>query len=144
MVTGGYGGTMEAASKGAAEAGGRVIGVTAPGLFISRPGANGYVTDEVEATSLTDRLGSLTRLANGAIVLPGSIGTAAELVVAWNINHIARRNGGRRFPTVAVGADWAEFRAFLTGRIGAWGDDVHTAEAVDQAVEWMLEQPEIR
>jgi uncharacterized protein (TIGR00725 family) len=143
VITGGYGGTMEAASKGAASAGGRVIGVTAPGLFAKRSGANGYVAEEVEAISLTDRLGSLIGLATGAIVLPGSIGTAAELVVAWNINHIARRTGGTRFPTVAVGRDWAELQSLLTRRMGAFGDDVHTAETVDEAVDWMLEQPEI-
>ena len=31
VITGGYGGTMEAVSSGAADAGGHVIGVTAPG-----------------------------------------------------------------------------------------------------------------
>ena len=36
VITGGYGGTMEAASLGASEAGGRVVGVTAPVLFPDR------------------------------------------------------------------------------------------------------------
>jgi uncharacterized protein (TIGR00725 family) len=144
VVTGGYGGTMEAASKGASRAGGTVIGVTAPQLFKKRTEANPYVTEEIEAESLTDRLGVLTRLAHGALVLPGSIGTAAELIVAWNINHIVRRNGGERFPTVAIGEGWGGFWEFLTRDLGASGGDIHRADTVDEAVDWLLEQPEIR
>jgi uncharacterized protein (TIGR00725 family) len=143
VVTGGYGGTMEAASKGAASAGGEVIGVTAPDLFTGRSGANPFVTREMPAKTLTERIGVLTDLADGAMVLPGSIGTAAELVIAWNLNHITRRNGGGRFPTVTVGAEWREFWTLMTGRLDAVGEDVHTADDVDQAVEWLLAQPEI-
>lgn len=143
IVTGGYGGTMEAASRGAAVAGRRVIGVTAPGLFKKRAGANAYVTEEIEATTLTDRLGLLTHLASGALVLPGSIGTAAELVIAWNINHIVRRNGGERFPTVAIGTGWRDFWELLTRDLGAYGGDIHRADTVDEGVDWLLEQPEL-
>jgi hypothetical protein len=32
----------------------------------------------------------------------------------------------------------------MTGRLGAVGDDVHTADHVDEAVDWLLAQPEIR
>jgi hypothetical protein len=31
----------------------------------------------------------------------------------------------------------------MTGRLDAVGEDVHTADDVDQAVEWLLAQPEI-
>lgn len=143
IVTGGYGGTMEAASKGAARAGSRVIGVTAPLLFSKRSGPNQYVTDEIETDSLADRLGVLIDRADGAMVLPGSIGTAAELIVAWNNNHIVRRNGGERFPTVAVGQGWSDLWELLTGDLGAFGEDIHQAGTVDQAIDWLLEQPEL-
>jgi predicted Rossmann-fold nucleotide-binding protein len=123
VMTGGYGGTMEAASKGANLAGGEVIGVTAPCLFPTRPGANSYVTREIE--------------------LPGSIGTAAELVVAWNLNHVARRNGGRRFPTVAVGDAWRQFGELLVGTLEAGASDIHTVDRATDAVDWLLTQPEI-
>ena len=53
VVTGGYGGTMEAVSKGAAAAGGHVIGVTSSRLFRERSGANRYVIQEIAAESLT-------------------------------------------------------------------------------------------
>lgn len=144
VVTGGYGGAMEAASRGAMQAGGRVIGVTAPDLFPNRSGANSHVTHEIKAKSLTERIGILTHLADGAIVLPGSIGTIAELVIAWNLNHIARGNGGVRLPTVAVGEEWDELWNLLIGRLGAYGDDIHVVHSVADAVSWLSAQPEIR
>lgn len=143
VVTGGYGGTMEAASRGAVGSGGTAIGVTAPALFLKRSGANNYVTEEIETASLAERLGVLVDLASGAIVLPGSIGTVAELVVAWNLNHIARRNGGRRLPTVAVGDGWSSLWRLLTDELGAFEGDIHRVETVDEAVDWLLGQPEI-
>lgn len=142
VITGGYGGTMEAASKGANLAGGEVIGVTVPTVFSSRVGANHYVTREIEAESLVERIGVLTGLASGAVVLPGSIGTAAELVVAWNLNHVGRRNGGGRLPTVAVGPAWLQFWELATGTLGAFGEDIHLVETAGEAVDWLLAQPE--
>jgi uncharacterized protein (TIGR00725 family) len=144
IITGGYGGAMEAASKGAVQGGGGVIGVVAPELFTRRSGANPYVTRQIEAKTLTDRIGILTDLADGAIVLPGSIGTAAELVIAWNLNHIARRNGGVRLPTVAIGKEWSGLWHLMTERLDAYGDDIHTVDSTDEAVVWLLAQPEIR
>lgn len=143
MVTGGYGGTMEAVSKGAAAEGGHVIGVTSSRLFKGRSGANRYVIQEIAAESLTERIGHLVTLARGSIVLPGSIGTAAELVIAWNINHIVRRGGGVRFPTVAVGETWRELWSLLTNDAEADPDDVHIADDAEQGVDWLLRQPEI-
>lgn len=142
VITGGYGGTMEAASKGANLAGGEAIGVTVPTLFPTRSGANPYVTREIEAKSLAERIGVLTNLANGVIVLPGSIGTAAELLVAWNLNHVGRRNGGRRLPTVAVGPTWLQFWELATGTLGAFGEDVHLVDTSGKAVDWLLAQLE--
>lgn len=144
VITGGYSGTMAAASKGAVEAGGEAIGVTVPSVFVRRSRANPYVTEEVEALSLTERLGILTDRALGALVLPGSIGTAAELVVAWNINHVVRRHGGRRLPTVAVGEEWSDLWQLLTTRMEAHGGDIQQAANADEAVDWLLQQPEIR
>lgn len=144
VITGGYGGTMEAASRGAALAGGRVVGVTAPSLFEDRFGANQHVAEEVVSATLAERIGILADLASGVIVLPGSIGTAAELVVTWNMNHIARIGGADRLPIVAVGESWREICDLLVDRIGANPVDVHTAATVGAAVDWLLDQPEIR
>lgn len=140
VITGGYGGTMEAVSKGAAESGGHVVGVTAPGQFPHRDGANQYVTEEIEAIELTDRIGIMISRAGGAIALPGSIGTATELLIAWNINHIVRRNGGRSIPTVAIGPEWKAVADTLVTEVDAFPGDVHLTSTAGEALEWILDE----
>ena len=140
VITGGYGGTMEAASRGACRAGGHTVGVIAPSLFLGRTGANEHVAEIVEATSLANRIGELVARADGAIALPGSIGTATELLIAWNVNHIVRRNGGEIFPTVAVGSGWREVAAVLTSGIGAFPGDVHLVDTAQEGAAWLIER----
>ena len=60
IANGGYRGTMHAAAKGAAEAGGTVIGVTCSAFKNSV--ANEYVTREIVAGSLEERLETLVEL----------------------------------------------------------------------------------
>jgi uncharacterized protein (TIGR00725 family) len=144
VITGGYGGTMEAVSRGASMAGGTVIGVTAPTLFTRRSGANRYVTHEIHTPNLVERIGTLIGKADGIIALPGSIGTAAELIVSWNLNHVARRNGGVRVPTVAVGDEWRDLSGLLVERTGAFPGDIHLVDTADAAMDWILTQPEMR
>lgn len=138
VITGGYGGTMEAVSKGAAEAGGHVIGVIVPAIFPTRSGANPYVAEVIETSTLASRLDALMGRADAAISLPGSIGTATELVLSWNTNHIRRRNGGRRLPCAAVGAEWKRIGMVLADTIGALADDIYWADTADEAVDWVL------
>src|SRR4030042_1904080 len=59
IANGGYRGTMLAAAKGAAEAGGEVIGVTCS-AFKGR--ANKYVTRQIVAKRLEERLATVVRL----------------------------------------------------------------------------------
>ncbi|MEX0757781.1 MAG: LOG family protein, partial [Acidimicrobiia bacterium] len=82
VMTGGYGGTMEAVSAGAAAAGGRVIGVTVPTVFPGRSGANAHIGEEIAERTISQRIARLVESSDGVIALPGSIGTFAELVVA--------------------------------------------------------------
>lgn len=136
VVTGGYGGTMEAVSKGAAEAGGHVIGVTAPSLFPDRPAANRYVVELIEAEDLLDRIGTMMKRVGGTITLPGSIGTVTEMLIAWNINYLSRLTGGEILPSVAVGR---QLRQLVSGIAG--GDDPtapHLVENGAEAVTWLL------
>ena len=88
VVTGGYQGAMEAVSKGAAEAGGQVVGVTVPTLFPQRKGPNPFVTVELPAPALIERIARLCDLSIAAVSLRGSIGTLAEIMAAWNIAYI--------------------------------------------------------
>lgn len=143
VVTGGYGGSMEAVSKGAAEAGGRVVGVISPVLFPGRVGANPHVGSLLEADSLHDRIGTMMGMSCGVIALPGSIGTAAELLIAWNLNHISRFNQGGRIPTIAVGEHWRRLHEVMI-ELGASPDDIAVAETVDDALAWLFDQPEMK
>jgi hypothetical protein len=113
VATGGYGGTMEAVSAGAARAGGRVVGVTAPTIFPGRTGANQHVGHEIVETTISLRIARLVETTDGAIVLPGSIGTFTELVVAWNAAFIAPFRGDPPKPVVAVGPVWESIVATL-------------------------------
>lgn len=138
VITGGYGGTMEAASKGAVEAGGHTIGVIAPLIFPGRSGANPYVVEVIEAATIPERIGVMMGRAAAVIAMPGSMGTATELVLAWNINHVARRNGGTMIPTVAVGPAWGVVADTLIDQIGAGGTDVYLVASPADGVEWVL------
>lgn len=119
VATGGYGGTMEACSRGAAEAGGRVIGVTAPAAFPDRPGPNPWVQVEVPAASITERIHLMLTGSAACVALDGSIGTLTELVTAWNLAFVAHLAGAPARPVVAVGPHWAAVVGYLAGATGA-------------------------
>lgn len=140
VVTGGYSGLMEAVSKGATSAGGTALGVTAPSIFTERPSANEFVTEEVRAASLTERIHELIAVSSGSIVLHGSIGTLTELAVAWNISFIANRAGRRAHPVVAVGHRWREVVAYLADRLETKPDIVTCVDDVGSAVAIISEQ----
>lgn len=85
VLTGGYIGTMEAVSRGAAEAGGHVIGVTCDQIEVWRPVApNAWVQEELRYATLRERLFALIDNCDAALVLPGGIGTLAELAIMWS------------------------------------------------------------
>ncbi len=112
VLTGGYMGTMEAASRGAAEAGGHVIGVTCVEIERWRNSrANPWVLEEWKVESLMERLSLLMDRADAAIALPGGPGTLAEISLLWNRMIIA---AAPIRPLILVGAGWqATFGAFF-------------------------------
>src|SRR5690349_5396400 len=65
VMTGGYDGIMAAASQGAAEAGGHVIGITVRALeMIGERVVNRWVKEEIKYDTMTERLVHLTRHAD--------------------------------------------------------------------------------
>lgn len=102
VLTGGYAGSMGAASRGAAEAGGRVIGVTCA-IFDPRP-PNPWLTEEIKAPNLLARLGIMLDRADGFVAVRGGIGTLSEVTLAWSLLQTRSLNGDR--PLVLVGSDW--------------------------------------
>jgi uncharacterized protein (TIGR00725 family) len=81
ICTGGYLGVMEAASRGAREKGGRVLGIVM-NQFKSEP--NRYLTDKVATDHFYDRLQHLITRSVGFIAVKGGTGTVVELALVWN------------------------------------------------------------
>ncbi|MFN2577256.1 MAG: LOG family protein [Pyrinomonadaceae bacterium] len=81
ICTGGYAGVMEAASRGAHERGGRVIGMTM-NQFKSEP--NRYLTEKVPSQHFYERLQRLITRSVGYIALRGGMGTVTEISLVWN------------------------------------------------------------
>ncbi len=81
ICTGGYLGVMEAASRGAREAGGRVLGIVM-NQFKSEP--NRYLTDKVATNHFYDRLQNLITRSIGFVALKGGVGTVTEISLVWN------------------------------------------------------------
>jgi len=81
VLTGGYLGTMEAVSRGAAEAGAHVIAVTCEEIEAWRPvRANAWVKEEKRLATLRERIYALIDLCDAAIALPGGPGTLQKLL----------------------------------------------------------------
>jgi uncharacterized protein (TIGR00725 family) len=81
ICTGGYLGVMEAASRGAHERGGRVVGVTM-NQFKFEP--NRYLTEKVASAHFYERLQNLITRSVGFIAIRGGAGTVTELSLVWN------------------------------------------------------------
>jgi uncharacterized protein (TIGR00730 family) len=81
ICTGGYLGVMEAASRGAHERGGRVLGIVM-NQFKKEP--NRFLTDKVATPHFYDRLQHLIVRSVGFIALRGGMGTVTELSLVWN------------------------------------------------------------
>ncbi len=107
VATGGYSGVMEAASRGAAEAGGHVIGVTCGLLenWIEGLQANAWVKEEIKFGSLHERLHHLVTFCDAAVALPGGIGTLSEVSLTWSLLQTGEI---QRKPFVLMGRVWQE------------------------------------
>jgi uncharacterized protein (TIGR00730 family) len=106
VATGGYSGTMSAVSRGAAEAGGHVIGVTCDQIEQFRPLApNEWVIEEMRYETLQDRLLHLVKHNDGMIVLPGGIGTLSEMALAWSLIQVGEID---HRPLSLIGETWHE------------------------------------
>jgi len=81
ICCGGYGGIMEAVSRGARQSGGETIGVTVRSFGKANP----WITREIATESLYERLKNLIGLARAYVVLKGGSGTLVELSLAWEV-----------------------------------------------------------
>lgn len=122
IANGGYGGTMLAAAKGAAEAGGKIIGVTCS-AFAQTP--NEYISREIVTDSLDERLDTLIKLGQAYVVLPGGTGTLLELAKVWELKNKGFIEADK--PIILVGRFWK----LLVDLIAA--DDPDSSRYIEQA-----------
>ncbi|HHU08824.1 MAG TPA: TIGR00730 family Rossman fold protein [Intrasporangiaceae bacterium] len=141
VVTGGGPGTMEAANKGALEAGGVSVG-----LGIELPmetGLNDYVDLGVNFRYFFVRKTMFVKSAQGFIVLPGGLGTLDELFEALTL---VQTDKVSRFPIVLLGSafwggliDWLRDQCVATGTISAGDMDLlHVTDDIQDAVDHIV------
>ncbi len=117
VITGGGPGCMEAANKGAAEAGGVSVG-----LGIELPfeqGVNAHVNLGINFRYFFARKTMFVKYAQGFIALPGGFGTMDELFESLTL---VQTRTVRRFPIVLLGsAYWGPLVAWLRDTMAAEG-----------------------
>jgi uncharacterized protein (TIGR00730 family) len=100
VCSGGYGGVMEAVSRGAKEAGGQTLAVTAS-FFRAR--ANEWVDEEIRVKTWRERLFELVKRGHGYVACPGGTGTLVELAV---VLEMLNKGAMARKPLVVLGDFW--------------------------------------
>jgi uncharacterized protein (TIGR00730 family) len=144
VITGGGPGAMEAANKGARDAGG-----TSVGLGIELPfeqGLNRYVDLGVNFRYFFARKTMFVKYASGFIVLPGGFGTLDELFEAVTLVQTRKVT---RFPIVLIGTsywggllDWLRQTAAEAGTISPADIDLlHLTDDVEEAVQIVRAAP---
>lgn len=112
VVTGGGPGLMEAANRGAFEAGGRSIGLAITLRNAEPP--NAYTTDHVTFKYFFVRKVMLVKYATAFVLMPGGLGTLDELFETLNLIQTGKVH---RFPVILVGsAYWGGLLAWLRER----------------------------
>ncbi len=88
---GGYGGLMEAISKGAKEAGGKIIGIALE-QFDQELERNQFLDEVIIAKNLYERLKLLIENSELFVIQKGSIGTLCELFTVWTLKYALNLN----------------------------------------------------
>jgi uncharacterized protein (TIGR00730 family) len=135
IITGGGPGVMEAANRGAREAGALSIG-----LGIELPfeqAMNDYLDIGLEFHYFFARKVMFVRYASGFVVFPGGFGTLDELFESLTLIQTGKV---RNFPVILVGSDyWSDLFQWLRDRVAAEGKispgDLDLVTVTDDPVE---------
>jgi uncharacterized protein (TIGR00730 family) len=142
VITGGGPGVMEAANKGAAEAGGLSIGLGVELPF--EQGINQWVDIGIEFRYFFARKTMFVKYAQAFVVLPGGFGTMDELFEALTLVQTRKVT---RFPVVLMGIDywgglldWMRDRMRDEGKIGPSDLELMcVTDDVDEAVRHIVD-----
>src|SRR5207248_9625892 len=138
VCSGGYGGVMEAVSRGAKEAGGKTYGVTAE--FFKSAKLNRWVDVEIRKETWEERLFELIRMGHGFVACKGGTGTLVELAVVWEM---LNKSVMPKKPFAVLGSFWAPIldrvREVELGHPSPWGETnrrlVHVADSPGEAAQ---------
>jgi uncharacterized protein (TIGR00730 family) len=109
IITGGGPGIMEAANRGAKEAGGRSIGCNIKLPMEQRP--NPYLDDFVQFDHFFVRKVMLVKYSSAFVVLPGGYGTLDEVFETLTL---MQTRVIEQFPMILMGSTfWSHLRAFI-------------------------------
>ncbi len=136
VITGGGPGVMEAANRGALEAGGRSIGMQITLRNMEPP--NHWTTESVTFKYFFVRKVMLVKYATAFVLMPGGMGTLDELFETLNLLQTGKIH---RFPVILFGSDywaglldWMKHRLLAEGYIGGKDLDIFLIEDDPQAV----------
>jgi uncharacterized protein (TIGR00730 family) len=137
VMTGGGPGIMEAANRGAKEAGGPSIGLNITLPMEQKP--NPYVDRFIEFEHFFIRKVMLVKYSTAFIVMPGGFGTLDE---AFEVVTLIQTEKLEDFPIVAMGDGfWRELREFMSNTLLKAGtissedlDIIRQATTVDDAI----------
>ncbi|BBH16720.1 cytokinin riboside 5'-monophosphate phosphoribohydrolase [Nocardioides baekrokdamisoli] len=147
VITGGGPGAMEAANRGAIEAGGASVGLGIELPWEDR--LNDYVNLPLHFRYFFVRKTMFVKYSQGYIVMPGGVGTLDELFEAMTLVQTQKIT---RFPIVLMGVrhwqgliDWMRGTMQADGRIGPHDLDMLTlTDDIDEAVALMVRAREER
>ena len=149
IITGGGGGVMEAANKGALKA-----GVTSVGLNIELPEeqvANAYTTKLITFNHFFIRKVMLVKYATAFIIMPGGLGTLDELT---EVLTLMQTHKIKPFPVILFNSKyWQEFLSWLRNSVLAGEfiseDDLNLLRVCDypdevvETVQWWYTKHEV-
>jgi uncharacterized protein (TIGR00730 family) len=135
VITGGGGGVMEAANKGATEAGGTSVGLNIILPFEQKP--NSFANVKLEFKYFFIRKVMFVKYASAYIILPGGFGTLDELFEAVTLIQTHRI---KPFPLILVGSDywtglidWIKTKLLSEKRISP--EDIEILQIMDEPAE---------
>ena len=142
VITGGGPGVMEAANKGATEAGGRSVGLGVELPF--EQGLNEWVDVGIDFRYFFARKTMFVKYAQAFVVLPGGFGTMDELFEALTLVQTRKVT---RFPVILLGAEyWRGLLEWMRSAMLAEGkitpsdlELVRLTDDVDEAVRYIVE-----
>ena len=142
VITGGGPGVMEAANRGAKEAGGLSVGFNIE--LPHEQGSNPYLDISYMFKHFYARKVCFVKPAEGFVIFPGGFGTLDELFEALTLIQTGK---AQNFPVVLIGTDyWEEMISWVRGELLADGmispedlDLLHATDDLDEAVRTIVD-----